>query len=130
VGKPEPDFDVDFRVGLEAEEAYKAFLLGTHEVKLDRGVARTGNHYVETWQQNRHGEYQSGVNTTKADYWVLASPIGTGFVGVRVDALKWLISEVDPPVSRQPILSERTNSSTGRLVRLDDLLWVLGMRSR
>ena len=125
-----PDFDIDFRRGLIGEELHKEFLFGTHEVKTDYRTAETGNFYVETRQQNSSSEWLSGINTTKADFWVQASPLGYGGIYIRTEVFKELLREVDPPKTRQPILSDATNSSTGRLVRLDDLLWALGMRQR
>jgi hypothetical protein len=124
----QPDFDIDFRRGLVGEELHKEFLYGTHEVKTDYRVAETGNLYVETRQQNAQGEFLSGVNTTKADFWVWASPLGNGGLYLRLETLREVLWETDPPESRQPIRSELTNSSTGRLVRLDDVLRALRFR--
>ena len=124
----QPDFDIDFRRGLVGEELHKDFLYGTHEVKTDYRVAETGNLYVETRQQNANGEYLSGVNTTKADFWVWASPLGNGGLYLKTETLKEVMRATSPPVSRQPIRSETTNSSTGRLVRLEDILRALLFR--
>lgn len=126
----QPDFDIDFRRGLIGEDLYKEFLYGTHEVKTDYRTAETGNFYVETRQQNASGEWLSGINTTKADFWVQASPLGHGGIFIRTSVFKEMLRIVNPPETRQPILSEATNSSTGRLVKLDDLLWALGMKER
>jgi hypothetical protein len=128
--KYQPDFDIDFRRGLIGEDLHKEFLYGTHEIKTDYRTAETGNFYVETRQQNGSSEWLSGINTTKADFWVQASPLGHGGIYIRTEVFKELLREVDPPETRQPILSDATNSSTGRLVRLDDLLWALGMKKR
>ena len=74
-----PSFDIDFRRGLVGEDSHKAFLFGTHEVKTDYRTAETGNFYVETWQQPYGKDWKpSGINTTKADFWVQASPLGLG----------------------------------------------------
>lgn len=124
----QPDFDIDFRRGLVGEELHKEFLYGTHEVKTDYRVAETGNLYVETRQQNAQGEWLSGVNSTKADFWVWASPLGNGGLYLRTETLRQVMWVTDPPESRQPIRSELTNSSTGRLVRLDDVLRALRFR--
>jgi hypothetical protein len=128
--KYQPDFDIDFQRGLIGEEIHKEFLFGTHEVKTDFRTLETGNFYVETRQQNGSGEWLSGINSTKADFWVQASPLGVGGIYIRTEVFKELLRIVDPPKTRQPILSEGTNSSTGRLVKLNDLLWALGMRKR
>lgn len=124
--KYQPDFDIDFRRGLVGEELHKEFLFGTHEVKTDYRTAETGNFYVETRQQNENGEWLSGINTTKSDFWVQASPLGYGGIFIRTSVFKKLLREVNPPETRQPIRSSVTNSSTGRLVKLDDLLRALG----
>jgi hypothetical protein len=124
--KYQPDFDIDFRRGLVGEDLHKEFLFGTHEVKTDYRTAETGNFYVETRQQNENGEWLSGINTTKSDFWVQASPLGYGGIFIRTSVFKKLLREVNPPETRQPIRSSVTNSSTGRLVRLDDLLRALG----
>lgn len=126
----QPDFDIDFRRGLIGEDLHKTFLYGTHEVKTDFRTAETGNFYVETRQQNASSEWLSGINATKADFWVQASPLGHGGIYIRTSVFKEMLRLVDPPETRQPILSDATNSSTGRLVRLDDLLWALGMKQR
>jgi hypothetical protein len=126
----QPDFDIDFQRGLIGEQLHKEFLYGTHEVKTDYRTAETGNFYVETRQRNHHTESLSGLNTTKADFWVQASPLGHGGIYIRTEVLKQLFRQLNPPQTEQPILSELTNASTGRLLRLDDLLWALGMRNR
>ena len=126
----QPDFDIDFQRGLIGEDLHKQFLFGTHEVKTDYRTAETGNFYIETKQQNRSTEFLSGINTTKADFWVQSSPLGHGGIYIRTLVLKELLRKVDPPQTVQPVLSELTNSSTGRLLRLDDFLWALGMRGK
>ena len=126
----QPDFDIDFRRGLIGEDLHKEFLYGTHEIKTDYRTAETGNFYVETRQQNASSEWLSGINATKADFWVQASPLGHGGIYIRTSVFKEMLRTVNPPETRQPIFSDATNSSTGRLVRLDDLLWALGMKQR
>lgn len=124
----QPDFDIDFRRGLVGEDSHKAFLYGTHEVKTDYGTIRTGNFYIETWQSNGEREWQSGVNSTKADFWVQASPLGVGGLYIRTDVLKQLMRRTSPRETVQPIQSDTTNSSRGRLVTLDSVLGALGFR--
>ena len=126
----QPDFDIDFQRGLVGEQLHKEFLYGTHEVKTDFRTAETGNFYVETRQRNRSTESLSGINTTKADFWVQASPLGHGGIYIRTLVLKELLRQVNPSQTEQPVLSDLTNASKGRLLRLDDLLWALGMRQR
>jgi hypothetical protein len=124
----QPDFDIDYQRGMVGEDTHRAFLFGTHEVKTDYRVAETGNLYVETRQQNSRGEFLSGINTTKADFWAFVSPLGNGGLYLRTETLKQVLRDTNPRETRQPIRSETTNSSTGRLVRLDDILRALGMR--
>jgi hypothetical protein len=124
-----PDFDIDFRRGLVGEDSHKAFLFGTHEVKTDYRTAETGNFYVETWQKPHTGDWKpSGVNTTKADFWVQASPLGLGGIFLSTSALKEILAESNPPETRQPISSSQTSASKGRLVRLSDVLKKLGFQ--
>lgn len=130
MGDYQPDFDIDFRRGLVGEDLHKAFLYGTHEVKTDYGTVRTGNFYVETWQSNGEREWQSGINATKADFWVQASPLGVGGLYLKTSTLRELMRETNPREVSQPIQSQTTNSSRGRLVRLDDVLRALGFRAR
>lgn len=125
----QPDFDIDNRRGQVGENLVGTFVealaKGTIEVKTDYGLARTGNVYIETWQYRNPDESDkrpSGINTTKADFWAIASPDGTGFVCISTDALKQLIKDKNPPEARQPISGPTTMASVGRLVKMSDLL--------
>ena len=121
-----PDFDLDLRAGALGEHLVGTFWedlqrAGTVEVKVDRGAWKTGNHYVETAQSSDGVNYRpSGINTTKAVWWVVASPSDFGFVCVRTDVLKRLC--VDARQAEQPIRDGKTNASKGRLVRMEDLV--------
>lgn len=123
-----PSFDVDFERGLVGEDLHKAFLFGKHEVKTDYRTAETGNFYVEVRQYNKNMEWDSGIATTEADFWVQASPKGLGGIYVRTDAMKDLIARTSPKRTRQPIYNDVTNASIGVLVKLDDVLQVLGYK--
>ena len=125
----EPDFDLDFTRGQVGENLVGSFLQalegGTIEVKTDYRIGETGNVYVETWQYRRPcatDKKQSGINTTKADYWVFASPKGEGFICITTAALKQLIRETNPREVRQPISGEVTNASIGRIVPIKTIL--------
>lgn len=125
----EPDFDLDFSRGQVGENLVGGFLQslegGTIEVKTDYRISETGNVYVETWQYKRPGatdKKQSGINTTKADYWVFASPRGEGFICIATDTLKRLIRETNPREVSQPISGEVTNASIGRIVPVKTIL--------
>ena len=120
-----PDFDLDLRTGAVGEHLVGTFWeelqrTGTVEVKVDRGTAVTGNHYVETHQFDGVAWKPSGISTTKAVWWAVVSPSSFGFVVVRVDVLKRLAK--DAPQRSQNITTGKTNASTGRLVRMDVLL--------
>lgn len=120
-----PDFDIDLRTGALGEHLVGTFWedlqrTGTVEVKVDRGAWKTGNHYVETAQSSDGVNWRaSGINTTKAVWWVVASPEDAGFLCVKVVLLKRLAAEA--PEAEQPIRSDKTNASKGRLVKMDDL---------
>lgn len=130
----EPDFDLDFTRGQVGENLAGSFLQalegGTIEVKTDYRIAETGNVYVETWQYRLPGatdKKQSGINTTKADYWVFASPQGAGFICITTEALKSLIRDTNPREVRQSISGQATNASIGRIVPVETLLRAIGM---
>lgn len=128
----QPDFDHDFTRGKVGENLVQSFLSalegGTIETKTDSRVPETGNVYVETWQWSDPANIrQSGINTTKADYWCIAAPQGNGFVMITTQALKEVIKETNPPEAKQPIANEKTNASKGRLVKMSDILRKIGL---
>jgi hypothetical protein len=124
----EPHFDIDFQRGKVGEDSHELFLNGKHEVKTDYRTAETGNFYVETRQYNQNMEALSGINVTKADYWVWASPTGKGAIYIKTDLLKELMTETDYRETRQPVINDNTNASKGRLVPLVDVLRKLGFK--
>lgn len=130
----QPDFDLDFKRGMVGENLVGTFLQalegGTIEVKTDYRIAETGNVYVETWQYRLPDESdikQSGINTTKADFWVFASPSGEGFICITTEALKNAIRSHEPREVRQPLASQATNASKGRLLPVLTLLKSIGL---
>ncbi len=134
MGGYEPRFDVDFtrgRVGEELLETFLADLAGKKvEVKTDYRVNETGNVYVETWQYSKpdaSDKRQSGINVSKADYYCFGSPTGDGFVMVKTSVLKQFISNTNPREARQPISTDKTNASIGRLIPLAELLASIGL---
>lgn len=67
----QPDFDIDLRLGQQAELFVKditdSFANGQVEVKRDAKAATTGNIYIETQCRGRDGVWRpSGLSTTKA----------------------------------------------------------------
>lgn len=138
MGKPltstgyNPDFDVDLRTGALGEHLVGTFWeelqrTGTVEVKVDRGAWRTGNHYVEVHQWDGERWKPSGLSTTKAEWWAVVSPSGQGFVVVRTSLLRELVRDAE--MRTQPIKSERTNASAGRLVKMDVLVRAMMVES-
>lgn len=133
MGRPQPDFDHDFRRGKVGEDLVDTFLADlqgkTIETKTDARAWETGNVYIETWQY-RGGEenrYQSGINISKADYWCFASPVGNGFIMITSKALKEVIRETNPRETRQPLWSDSTMASMGRLVKVEDIIRKIGL---
>ena len=131
----QPDFDIDFRRGRVGENLVNTFLQalegGTVEVKTDSRIAETGNLYIETYQFSKPDQSDkrpSGINISKADFWAFATPNETGFIIVKTDALKQLLRDGNYPTKSQPIVSDKTNGSIGRIVPLQDVLRLLGMR--
>lgn len=134
MSKYEPRFDVDFtrgRVGEELVETFLADLAGKKiEVKTDYRINETGNVYVETWQYSEpdaSDKRQSGINVSQAEYYCFGSPTGAGFVMVKTSVLKEFIRTTNPREARQPITTDKTNASIGRLIPLADLLASIGL---
>jgi hypothetical protein len=134
MGKYEPRFDVDFtrgRVGEELVETFLADLIDKKvEVKTDYRIGETGNVYVETWQYSNpdaSDKKQSGINISEADYYCFGSPTGDGFVMVKTSVLKEFIRNTNPRETRQPITTDKTNASIGRLIPLNELLGAMGL---
>jgi hypothetical protein len=134
MGQYEPRFDVDFtrgRVGEELVETFLADLIGKKvEVKTDYRIGETGNVYVETWQYSEadaSDKKQSGINVSEAEYYCFGSPTGDGFVMVKTSVLKDFIKNTNPKETRQPIATNKTKASIGRLVPLADLLCSIGL---
>ena len=125
---PQPDFDIDNRRGAVGEAVVGTFLeamgTATVEVKTDSGAHRTGNFYVETAQRPQGSPdglfVPSGINKSKADWWAFAGPGGHGFIAVDTGTLKQLAKNARQ--AEQPIHSNRTNQTKGRLVRVSDIV--------
>jgi hypothetical protein len=137
MGKYEPRFDVDFtrgRVGEELVETFLADLIDKKvEVKTDYRIGETGNVYVETWQYSNpdaSDKKQSGINISEADYYCFGSPTGDGFIMVKTSVLKEFIGNTQPREARQPISTDKTNASIGRLIPLADLLASIGLAKK
>lgn len=127
----QPHFDIDLQRGMVGEDTHNAFLIGKHEVKTDYRTKETGNCYVELSQYNQDGEWDSGLVTTTADWWVLAGPTGSGSVYIKTESLKDLVRRNWGAyrTTHQPIYNEHTNASKGVLVPFQDVLRELGLLS-
>jgi hypothetical protein len=117
----QPKFDHDFTRGKVGENLVDTFLHalegGSIEVKTDYRVAETGNFYIEFEQWGRSGQRKpSGIMTTEATYWVLASPDGKNGVFVETEWLRDLLERVGFTTAEQPIADGNTNASSGYLV--------------
>lgn len=130
-----PHFDIDLERGKVGENLLDTFLSdlsngAKFEVKTDYRAWETGNFYIETWQYRQpdaSDKKVSGINVTKADWWVFASPVGSGFVAIKTTDLKDLIREINPRETRQPITNLDTNASIGRLVPVKEVLRKIGL---
>jgi hypothetical protein len=127
-GRYKPDFDIDNRRGMVGEAVVGTFLeamgTATVEVKTDSAAHRTGNFYIETAQRLQAADeglfVASGINVSKAGWWAFAGPSGTGFIAIKADVLKQLAHL--GRVAEQPVHSNRTNQTKGRLVRVNDIV--------
>lgn len=71
------DFRYDLRIGVMSEIIIGQLLTSrTVEVKMDFGVHKTGNFYIEYSSRGK----PSGIANTEADYWIL---IGASEEGLR-----------------------------------------------
>lgn len=93
------DFAKDLAYGEQGEESIRRFLSkileGSIEVKSDR--YRNGKMVIETHQHRRYSDRsgaggsfwdESGINVTKADWWVYIYSLNEGFVIVSVPRLR------------------------------------------
>ena len=120
------NFEEDVKRGMVGENAHRAFLSGTHEVKTDYKSAKYGNFYIETTQYNLNGEWPSGINVTTANHWVFASPFGHGGITVPTELVKTIIAKENLEQTRQPVHNEHTNASTGLKLPVATLLRYMG----
>lgn len=122
------------RIGEELVETFLADLVGKKiEVKTDYRVNETGNVYVETWhysQPDASDKKQSGINVSESEYYCFGSPLGEGFVMVKTQVLKDFIRNTNPRETRQPIATNKTKASIGRLIPLADLLASIGLAKK
>ena len=131
----EPRFDRDLERGNVGEDLLDLFFSDGEdstlfEVKTDYRVNETGNIYVETHKFRKPDQSDlvpSGINVTKAKWWVQASPDGSAMLIIKTDNIRKYIEFVDPPKSAQPIANAHSAASLGVLIPIRGLMKFLKM---
>lgn len=126
----QPHFDNDLARGNVGEDLLDLFFAdgednSLFEVKTDYRISETGNIYVETHKfrnPDQSDAVPSGINVTKANWWVQASPDGTAMLILKTEHLRKYIEFVQPPKSAQPRADAHTAASLGVLVPLKGLM--------
>jgi|TARA_R110000822_G_scaffold86996_6_gene202543 hypothetical protein len=127
------DFSYDLKVGLMSEIIIGQLLTNrTVEVKMDFGVHKTGNFYIEYKSRNK----PSGIAKTEADYWILIAASEEGlrhryenvevkeedilyFITIPTERLKVLCRT---KYKRKDVPGGDENTSLGVLIQAIDLL--------
>lgn len=121
------NFADDLKFGKRGEEVTSAFLdsiaNGSFEVKTDR--YRNGRMVVETHQNPRNkGWKPSGINVSKAQWWVYIYCLDGAFVVIDTNRLRRYISTL--PQSRMRVFAERSsNPARGFLLLPDEVMHML-----
>jgi hypothetical protein len=126
----QPHFDNDLQRGNVGEDLLDLFFSdgednSLFEVKTDYRISETGNIYVETHKYRKSDKSDvvpSGINVTKAKWWVQASPDGTAMLILKTEHLRKYIEFVQPPASAQPRANANSAASLGVLVPLKGLM--------
>lgn len=126
----QPHFDNDLQRGNVGEELLDLFFSDGEdstlfEVKTDYRINETGNIYVETHKfrnPDQSDAVPSGINVTKAKWWVQASPDGHAMFIIKTEHLKKYIDFVNPPKSAQPVANAHSAASLGVLVNFKGLM--------
>ena len=122
----QPDWDIDLRNGQRGEQLVAGFLEGFHsgtvEVKNDLRAIETGNFYIEYECRTAAGWTDSGIRTSKAQYWALV--IGeTVVLGIPTPILRRIVRravEFKTTTGAHPFLvEEKDGSHPTRGVRLE-----------
>jgi hypothetical protein len=126
----QPAFDIDYRRGLIGEDLVNTFLVDLAgsliEVKTDYRAHETGNVYVETHQYpqgNPDKAIPSGINISKANWYVFASPHQTGFIAIPKDQLMTLV--LNAPRAEIAAKNLNSNQTRGRLVAIKDIIDII-----
>lgn len=126
----QPDFDHDLERGSVGEELLELFFAdgednSLFEVKTDYRTNETGNFYVETHKyrsSDKSDVVPSGINGTKAKWWVQASSEGQAMFIIKTEHLRKYIELVDPPKSSQKVANSKTAASLGVLISVKGLM--------
>jgi hypothetical protein len=126
----QPHFDHDLARGKVGEDLLELFFddaedSAMFEVKTDSRLTETGNIYVEThkyYKADQSDAVPSGINVTKAKWWVQASPDGVAMVTFSTEHLRKYIEFVDPPKSAQPKANANSAASLGLLINFKGLM--------
>ena len=121
-----PHWDHDFARGKVGENLVESFLValegGRIETKTDHRVLETGNVYIETNQETRHGDWvRSGILLTKAEWWSFAGPAGVGFVTISRARLERVCLDHGRRVEK-PWTSPDRRGTRGVLVPMREVL--------
>ena len=135
---PKQQFSQDLEYGQQGEMLARSFLAsmssGAFEVKTDR--YRNGRMVVET-DQNPFGKKDdagnpiwvpSGINVTKATWWVYVFTLGEGFIAVDVQRLKRFLRRFPykfNPNTKRSLGSAGDNPARGFLLMPNDVIDLL-----
>jgi hypothetical protein len=117
------DFQFDLRFGNKGETEFAKIVHSKDvEVKKDRKAAKTGNFYIEYESRGK----ESGISTTKADYWVLIVE-NRFMIVVETDILKKTLKYLlKKRLAMGKVKGGDSDSSLGVLVSIENL--TKGMR--
>jgi predicted YcjX-like family ATPase len=125
-GRYEPRWDIDLERGRVKEDLMRRLVTDdpdrlTIEVKADHVAERTHNHFAEYRQRGRNGRWRdSGVRTTKSDYWTVALPDGTA-VMVPIAKMRRLVERAIE-AGHTVTMTRGDNPTRGALVPLSQLV--------
>ena len=114
------DFDLDYSFGAAGESLVNDLLTGgkTVEVKRDRKWWDTGNIFIEVqcWYNNTMSWQDSGLTTSKADYWAFV--LESGVIIVPIGHVKYAVKVFGKRIE----CTIEPNNSRGYLIKAKDLL--------
>lgn len=124
----EPNFDIDYRYGEQAqlfvESIRDSIANGRIEVKHDSKALKTGNLYVEGYCRKRAGWKASGINTTEADVWIFVLSVSLAIV-VPTVVLQAIYDEFRAIEARRAKCMRGSHPTTGVLVPIHELRFLV-----